>query len=105
MLHDWFFCQSVYSEQECAELFDIAKNNPSKVYSDRHGKMNGKNVDVTVVETKVFGDKLDLFFNVVYGVNEEVFGFKLFPNRPLGLTLNNYSIGQEYPFHKDHSNN
>lgn len=105
MLHDWYYHKNVFSKTECKDILTIAQNNSSTLYSDSYDKKTGKNVEVTVVETKKFGNKLDLFFNLVTGTNEEIFGFKLFSHLPFAINLNTYSIGQEYPYHRDSSLN
>lgn len=105
MLHDWYYHKNVFTKSECKDILSIAQNNSSNLYNDHYDKTNGKNVKVNVVETKKFGNKLDLFFNLVTGTNEEIFGFNLFNRLPLTVNLNTYLVGQEYPFHRDASIN
>jgi PKHD-type hydroxylase len=100
VIHDWYFVKNAYSKEICEEILTIAKENPSKNYSDRYDNSN-KNVNVNTVELNVFGDKLNYFFNLITQINEEVFGFNLFPYNPRTLNFNYYNAQQEYPFHKD----
>lgn len=101
MIYHWYFFKNVYSKDYCEEILAIARKNVSKNYVDRYDKNTNKNVEVDVVESEVFKDKLNNFFDLVNQANEENFGFDLFLRQPRTLNINNYKAQQEYPFHKD----
>ena len=92
MIHDWYFFKNVYSKDYCEKILAIARENVSKNYVDRYDKNTNKDVEVDVVQSEVFKDKLDHFFNLVNQANEESFGFDLFLRQPKTLNINNYKI-------------
>jgi PKHD-type hydroxylase len=101
MLHNWYFFKNVYSKEECACILDTAKQNINAKYVDRYNSNDVKNLKVDLVETEIFKDKLNNFFNFTNQVNEEIFGFKLFSYKPRTININTYTEKQEYSFHTD----
>lgn len=64
----------------------------------------GKNSNTLVIDTREAYHIVGDMFNMVYKVNEEVFGFDLFSRWPETFNLNTYLSDQEYPWHKDATN-
>jgi PKHD-type hydroxylase len=99
MLYDWYFVKNLYSVKECAELLEICKQSQSPHIKDIRTEQ--KNLNVISIETSNLGPSVDKFFDFSKGVNRRMFGFDIWPERPLALNLNVYESGQEYPYHRD----
>lgn len=98
--YDWYTLKSVYSTDECREIFKICQNNKSSTFGDSPAP--GKKSTTWVVETEKFGNTLDRFFKLVKEANNNYFGYDLFPERPLGINVNVYEGNlNEYPYHRD----
>jgi len=101
MLYDYYYFDGIYGQSEIKSIVDIAEKNVEQKYVDRISNSN-KNVNTIVVETKQFGDLLDIFFQSVYQTNEDFYGFKIFKDYPRAVNINFYSGDtNEYEYHID----
>lgn len=99
MLYEWYY-HNLYSIEECrylqSKLNDI---DASDRFRDTPGK--DKNTHTKVVDTLLLEKDLDKFFRSIRFLNERYFGFKLFDRNPETINVNNYTVGKQYPLHKD----
>lgn len=102
MIYDYYQTENLYTKEECKELIEIAKSNPSRDWHDQPA--TGKKVNVIVAELKPLKKKLRRFFDNVISINQRCFEFDLYkPNA--GVNFNFYSgENNEYPFHQDANN-
>lgn len=99
MLYDWYFVKNLYSAEESAELLHLCRQHQSTHIKDIYTK--DKNLNVISIETNSLGKAVDRLFDFSKGVNKRMFGFDIWPERPLALNLNIYETAQEYPYHRD----
>jgi PKHD-type hydroxylase len=101
MLYKWYHYQNLYSAEECKRLLELSQQLNSNQHKDIPG--SGKNVDVSVVPLEPLRVDLSKMLNFVTQVNEEFFGFDLFPS-PKSVNINRYNEAyKEYPWHADNS--
>jgi PKHD-type hydroxylase len=102
MKYNWYFYKNLYTQEECDELVSAIDSHPSKIYFDVPG--NGKKVDVKLSDVKDIKQPLEKFLMTVESLNQEIFGFNLFPSGPKAVNLNRYMPDNgEYPYHIDGS--
>lgn len=100
ILHDWYSFEQLYSEEECRQLLNFAEQNKSDHLVDK-GPDFKKSV-AYVLEVRKAEGLLDKFFDCIIETNQRVFGFDLWPNRPVGVNINSYKDQMnEYPWHRD----
>lgn len=68
---------------------------------DKQFTAEGKNANTSVVDSRRIPEIVGEIFNMVYKVNEEVFGYDLFARWPETVNVNDYLTDQEYPWHRD----
>jgi len=99
MLYDWYFIKNVYNPAECRDIVNHCQNNISNKIKDIHPE--SKKLKAAPIETITFDGKLDRFFNLVYNINQRMFGLRVWNQVPLSINFNTYEAGHEYQYHRD----
>jgi PKHD-type hydroxylase len=96
--------QELYTKQECLELTKLYQKYIN-AKEPTHLTATGKNVDVSLMPIWAAEQLLQKFFNEINYFNSRYFGYDIEPFGKIMSTINfnNYTVGKEYPWHRDAS--
>jgi len=98
----WFNCYSEEESNNFLQDIDIIVNSNPTNFEDKGA--DGKNLSkVNVIESNMLPPIASRFFNKVYTINQEIFGYKLYKELPKLTNINYYNSKNlsDYPYHID----
>ena len=105
MMYDYWHWTDVVSVEQRKQLIDVFLKDKigeeKKELQGHNEKGNMKNADVYTISAGRMPE-LNRFFDTAYKVNQEKFGYNVYPKSNLDvLLLNTYKLGMNYDWHTD----
>jgi len=104
MKHNWVICDSIYSQEDCAEIIELCINNTNKNIYDGPANDVKKTSEVNLTNYRHLKEKLKEAHEFVKHINKTFFGFDLFETCDGDVLLLNVYDGDkksEYGWHTD----